>query len=335
MADDAFSERLWALADLFTPMALRVAATLRLADHVAAGADSVAALVERTRSDPDALGRLVDHLITIGVLHRSGSDTLSLTDLGDQLRGEHPGGVRAFLDIEGAVGRADLSALRLLDTVRTGRPAYALTHGRGFWEDLAAEPALADSFDALMASRLRFDAPAIAAGYDWGALSRVVDVGGGNGTLLATILTAHPGLLGTLVDLAGPAEAARRMLANAGVDDRCEIVAASFFEPLPADADAYILSGVLHDWDDAHALQILRRCAEAARSAGRVLVIEHCELEGAESELRTGMDLRMLALTGGRERTLGDFEQLATRAGLRVAAVHRTTRLRSMIELRA
>jgi hypothetical protein len=332
MADDAFPARLWAMADLFTPMALRVAATLRLADHVAAGADSVPALAERTGSDPDALQRLVNHLVAVGVLQRGGTDALALTDLGDQLREGHPGDGRAWLDIEGAVGRGDLSALRLLDMVRTGRPAYPLTYGRGFWEDLTAQPALAQSFDALMGSRLRLEAREVAAAYDWGALSHLVDVGGGDGTLLAAILTDHPGLRGTLVELAGPAEAAERTLADAGVRERCEIVARSFFEPLPTGADAYLLSGVLHGWDDEHALAILRRCVEAAAARGRVLVIE----EGvAETGLRTEMDLRMLAYTGGRERTLDEFEQLAAAAGLRVSAVHPATRYRSVIELRS
>jgi 2,7-dihydroxy-5-methyl-1-naphthoate 7-O-methyltransferase len=316
------------MADLFTPMALRVAATLRLADHVAAGTDSVPALVERTRADPDALGRLVDHLISIGVLERSGTDALSLTGLGDQLRDW-----RAWLDIEGAVGRADLSALRLLDTVRTGQPAYPLTYGRGYWEDLAAQPALAESFDALMSSRLRLEAPQVAAAYDWGALRHVVDVGGGDGTLLAAILIAHPGLRGTLVELAGPAEAAARTLGDAGVGDRCEIVVASFFDPLPSSAGAYLLSGVLHDWDDEHALAILRRCVEAAGTTGRVLVIEESVPDDAAE--RTGMDLRMLAYTGGRERTLDAFEELAAAASLRVSDVHRATHYRSVIELRA
>ena len=336
MTDDAFPAQLWAMADLFTPMALRVAATLRLADHVAAGADSVAALAERTGSDADALGRLVDHLVTIGVLQRGGLDALSLTDLGDQLREGHPGDGRAWLDIEGAVGRGDLSALRLLDTVRTGRPAYPLTYGRGYWEDLAAQPALAQSFDALMGSRLRFEAPEVAAAYDWGALGHVIDVGGGNGTLLAAILTTHPGLRGMLVELPGPAEAAGPTLADAGVGDRCEIVAGSFFEPLPAGGDAYVLSGVLHDWDEVHAVRILRRCAEAAGTTGRVLVIEEGVVDdSAASGLHTEMNLRMLAYTGGRERTLGELEQLAADAGLRVGAVHRVTRYRSVVELRA
>lgn len=335
VADEGFPARLWEMADLFTPMALRVAATLRLADHVAAGADSVAALAERTGSDPDALGRLVDHLVSIGVLQRHDVDALSLTDLGGQLREGHPGNGRAWLDIEGPVGRAELSALRLLETMRTGRPAYPLIYGRGFWEDLTELSGLGESFDALMASRLRSEMPGIVTGYDWGALSHVVDVGGGNGTLLAAILTVHPGLRGTLVELAGTAEAAGRTLAEAGLSERCEIVAASFFEPLPAGADAYLLSGVLHDWDDEDALQILRRCAAAAGTGGCVLVIEEGLVGAADSGLRTEMNLRMLAYTGGRERTLDDFEELAACAGLHVSAVHRATPYRSVIDLRS
>jgi 2,7-dihydroxy-5-methyl-1-naphthoate 7-O-methyltransferase len=336
VAEEAFSWRLWELADLFTPMALRVAATLRLADHVAERADSVAALSERTGSDPDALARLVDHLVTVGVLQRADTGALALTDLGEELREGHPGDGRAWLDIDGSVGRAELSALRLLDAVRSGLPAYPLLYGRGFWADLGAQPALSASFDALMGSRLRFEAPKVAAGYGWGELGHVVDVGGGNGTLLAAILTAHAGVRATLVDLAGPAEAAVRTLADAGLRERCEIVAGSFFEPLPPGADAYVLSGVLHDWDDAHALRILRRCAEAAAASGRVLVIEEGLLEdAAASGLRTEMNLRMLAYTGGRERTLADLERLAAHAGLHVSAIDRVTRYRSLVELRS
>lgn len=336
MSDEGFPARLWAMADLFTPMAVRVAATLRLADHVAAGADAVPALAERTGADPDALGRLVDHLVAVGVLERRGTGALALTELGDQLRAEHPGDGRAWLDIEGPVGRAELAALRLLDAVRTGAPSYATIHGRGFWEDLASRPALAESFDALMASRLRPEVAGLVSGYDWAALSHVVDVGGGDGTLLAAILAAHPGVWGTLVELAGAAAAAGRTLADAGLADRCEIVAGSFFEPLPAGGDAYLLSGVLHDWDDARALEILRRCADAAGAAGAVLVIEEGLLaDGAGAALRTEMNLRMLAYTGGRERTLVELERLAGHAGLTVAALHRATRYRSIVELRA
>lgn len=335
MADEGFPARLWAMADLFTPMAVRVAATLRLADHIADGADTLTALTERTGCDGDALGRLVDHLIVIGVLRRREVDSLSLTDLGEQLRDGHAGNGRAWLDIEGPVGRAELSALRLLDAVRTGQPAFPVLYGSGFWEDLAARPALAETFDALMATQLRAELDEIIAGYEWSTLAHLVDVGGGNGTQLAAILAAHPGLRGTLVELAGPAETAGPLLAAAGVAERCEIVTGSFFEPLPAGADGYLLSGVLHDWDDERALRILRRCADAAPTTGRVLVIEEGLFDDeAGSGLRTEMNLRMLAYTGGRERTLVELEQLALAAGLRVAAVHHATRHRAIVDLR-
>jgi hypothetical protein len=320
------------MADLITPMALRVAATLRLADHIAAGADSLPALTERTGADADALGRLVDHLVAVGVLQGDGA-RVALTELGAQLRDEDE---RAWLDIDGAVGRADLAALHLLDTVRTGQPAYPLTHGRGYWEDLAADPALSQSLDALMSSRLRSEAPAIAAGYDWAALGHVVDAGGGNGTLLAAILSAHPNLRGTLVDLAGPAAAARRAFAEAGLADRACVVEGSFLEPIPAGADAYVLSDVLHDWDNEHALVILGRCAEAAGPDGRVLVIEYLlEDEAEPTAARTAMNLRLLVYVGGRERSLEDFAALAGRANLGVYAAHRVTPYRTLIDLRA
>jgi SAM-dependent methyltransferase len=316
--------RLWALADLLTPMALRVAATLRLADHIADGDTTVEALAGRTGADADALGRVVNHLVGAGVLARDGAGELSLTGgLGEELRE-----AGAWLDIEGAIGRADLSAFHLLATVRGGEPAYPLAYGRAYWEDLAAQPRLSASFDALMRARLRTEGPQVAAAYDWGAHAHVVDVGGGDGTLLAAILAAHPAVRGTLVELAGPAAAAARTLERfAG---RCEIVTGSFFDPLPAGADAYGLSGVLHDWDDERAPAILRRCAEAAGPGGRVLVIEEGPTDAA---IRTEGDLRMLLYTGGRERSPGDFETLAAEAGLRVGSTRPVTAVRTLIEL--
>jgi hypothetical protein len=267
--------------------------------------------------------------VTVGVLTDDGAGKLSLTELGEQLRSEHPGDGRAWLDINGAVGRGDLSALHLLETIRTGRPAYPLTYGQGYWEDLAADPELSRSLDHLMGSRLRSEAPALATGFEWGVLGHLVDVGGGNGTLLAAILSAHPNLRGTLVELPGPAAEARRVLADASVIHRCEIVAGSFFEPLPAGAGGYMLSGVLHNWDDEHAVAILRRCAEAAGASGRVLVLQDLGASGPSTE----MDLRMLVYMGGRERTPAELEALAGRAGLRPSAEHRVTDYRMIIEL--
>lgn len=160
----------------------------------------------------------------------------------------------------------------------------------------------------------------------------MVDVGGGNGALLAAMLREHPALRGTVLDLPGAADAARTALTAAGLADRTEVVAGSFFDPLPAGAGGYLLSAVLHDWDDQAARAILRRCAQAAGTHGRVLVVEKIGADG--ESLRTGMDLRVLAYFGGRERGVAELAALAAASGLSVAAVHPAGSL-SIIELRA
>ncbi|MFD0691482.1 methyltransferase [Actinomadura fibrosa] len=311
---------LWAAADLLTPMAIRVAATLRLADRIAEGARTTEALAAVVDADPDALGRLMGHLVTAGVLSRSAPGTYALTSLGEQLRDDHPDGVRAWLDLEGAIGHADLCFTELLHTVRTGEPAFPRRFGRPYWDDLSADPARGASFDALMGSRLVADAPAVAAAHPWGALGHVVDVGGGDGSLLIAILRAHDGLRGTVVDLPGPATRAEQAIAAAGLGDRAGVQAGSFFDALPVDAGGYVLSGVLHDWDDEHAGRILRRCAEAAAGTGKVLVVDHFDLTG-DGAVDTEGDLRMLCYVNGRERTLDQLAELAGTVGLRVGSV--------------
>lgn len=323
---------LWAAADLVTPMAIRVAATLRLADHIAAGARTAEALAAAVDADRDALGRLLRHLVTAGVLSRAGAGAYTLTALGEQLRDDDPAGLRPWLDLDGAIGRADLCFVQLLHTVRTGEPAFPRQFGRAFWDDLAADPERAASFDALMGSRLEEDAPAVAAGYPWGALGHVVDVGGGNASLLIAILRAHGGLRGTVIDLPGPVARADQAIASAGLAGRAGTRAGSFFDALPAGAGGYLLSGVLHDWDDVDAARILQRCADAASDTGRVLVVDHVS-ESQDTTSDTEGDLRMLCYVHGRERTLDQLGELAERTGLRITSVA-PAGTRSIIELR-
>ncbi|MFG1603420.1 methyltransferase [Actinoplanes sp. NPDC049265] len=307
MTDD-----MWAVADLVTPMAVRVAATLRLADHIAAGEHSPAALAAAVGADPDALERVMAHLVTAGILTPSNQ----LTALGEKLRSDHPEQMRAWLDIEGSVGRAELSFVSLLHTVRTGEAAFPQLYGRDFWTDMAADPARAASFDALMGGRLEDDAAAVAAAYPWEPLGHLVDVGGGNGTLLIAILREHPSLRGTVVDLAGPVARATAAIAEAGLADRATAVEGSFFDPLPPNAGGYLLSGVLHDWDDASAARILRQCA-AAGPAGKVIVVE----DNMRRAVATSGDLRMLCYVRGRDRTLDQMRELARSAGLAAGPV--------------
>lgn len=323
---------LWAMADLVTPMAIRVAATLRIADHITLARRTATELAEVTHSEADALDRVLRHLASEGVLSRDDDGRYALTARGEELRDDHPAGTRVRLDIEGAVGRADLSFVQLLHTVCTGEPAFPAQYGRSFWDDVSANPTRSASYAAQMGSDVAAWAPAIVSAYDWGSVGEVVDVGGGNGSLLIALLSEYPALRGTVLDLPDTAEAARTALAAAGFAARGRVVAGSFFDPLPSGADGYLLSAILHDWDDDGASAILRRCAEAVGRKGRVFVVEKIGPDG--ETLRTGMDVRVLAYFGGRERGVTEIGALAGREGLRVTTVHPAGEL-SVIELAA
>jgi 2,7-dihydroxy-5-methyl-1-naphthoate 7-O-methyltransferase len=325
--EHAWGGPLWAAADLITPMAVRVAATLRVADAITAGVTAGPELAAHLGVAGDPLVRVLDHLVTAGFLRRDEAGAYALTDAGQWLRDDHPDGVRAWIDLEGAIGHADTCMVELLHTVRTGEPAFARRFGRGFWEDLAENPDRAASFDASMGRQGVTEAPLIAAAYDWAALGEVVDVGGGDASLLIALLRAHPTLRGTVLDLPAPAATAARALTEAGLADRGGAQAGSFFEPLPAGAGGYILSRVIHDWDDDEARRILRHCAQAVRPDGKVLVIEESEAQSISTE----MDLRMLAYVLGRERTLDGLTALAREAGLARGTVSRVG-LRSIVE---
>jgi hypothetical protein len=320
----------WAAADLLTPMAVRVAATLRLADHIAAGTRTTEALAKAVDADQDALGRLLDHLVTAGVLSSTGPAAYELTAMGHHLCEGEPEGMRAILDIEGALGHAELSLVHLLHTVRTGEAAFPQQYGVAFWDDLSADDGRAESFDALMGARLAAHAPAVAEAYPWGTLRHVVDVGGGDGSMLIAILQSHPDLRGTVVDLPGPVRRAGKAIAAAGLDHRADAVTGSFFDALPAGADGYLLSSILHNWDDAAAARIMRRCADAAQTTGRVLVVDYFN----DQTVQTEGDLRMLAYFGGRQHTLEQLADLAGAVGLHITSVTPAGRY-SVVELRA
>ncbi|WP_214108915.1 methyltransferase [Acrocarpospora catenulata] len=319
------------LADIVTPMAVRTAATLRIADHIAGGVGTVAKLAAVVGADVDALDRLLRHLVTVGILSEGPDGGYALTEKGEGLRDDHPSGLRPMLDVEAAVGRADLSFVYLPHSIRTGRPAFPEMYGREFWADVAADPDRSAGYDIQMGVDVSGDAPAIVSGYDWGALGHIMDVGGGNGSLLAAILRAYPGLRGTVFDQPDTAEAARRTLAAAGLDDRADAVGGSFFEPLPKGPKAYLLSAIIHDWDDESSITILRRCAEAAGPDGAVFVLERTGYDG--ESVSTGMDLRMLVYFGAKERGVTELSRLASRANLTTAAVHQAADI-SILELR-
>jgi hypothetical protein len=323
---------LYAMADLVTPMAIRVAATLRIADHLVAGARTAPALAEATGAHPGALDRLLAHLREVGVFDRDDAGALILTARGEWLLENHPGQMRGRLDIDGPLGRAELSFVQLSHSVRTGEPAFPVQFGQPFWADLAQDPDRAADYDEAMGGDVAAWAAAIVAAFDWGSLHTVVDVGGGNGSLMVELLHAAPTLQGTVFDQPGTADRARARLAAAGLSDRSDVAAGSFFDPLPPGAGGYLLTAIIHDWDDDAALAILSRCRDAAGPGGRVFVIEKIGADGMTPD--TEMDLRMLAYLGGQERGLDELIALVETAGFSVATVHDAGAI-SILELTA
>jgi hypothetical protein len=261
-------DRVRQMGNLQTPMVLRVAATLRLPDLIADGVTTAGALAERTRTDRDTLARLLRCIAFLGLLAPDG-EGYRLTELGEALRSTHPAGLARSLDANEPVGRIDLAHVRLLDAVRTGRAAYPLVHGRGFWEELAADPELTARFDRHMSSgdvaprgcrvrlvrrrtrgrRGRRQRPA-AGGHPPGCPAGAGHAGGAAGGGRGRAATLRGGR---------PVRSHGRR--------RPDVL-----RPAAAGADAYVLASLLHDWGDAEAEAIMRRCAEAAGTAGRVLV---------------------------------------------------------------
>lgn len=306
---------LWTLGDLCTPWCVHVVATLRIADHMAAGLDAIDDLAAASGTHAESLHRLLIHLASHDLFDTPAPGRFVLNDLSRGLVGESG---RLGFALDGIGGRMAYAWGSLLDAVRTGEPAYHTVFGRPFWDDLQAHPEIAASFDALMgpAGHGAPDPDLPLAG-GWDGIRTVVDVGGGTGALLAALLRARPGLRGTLVDLPSTVARAAALLKEAGVADRVTTVGQSFFDPLPPGADLYLLKNVLSDWPDREATMLLRRCGEAAAPAGRVLLL------GGVSPDDSGApapELLMMVLVGGKARSLTGFRALAQAAGLEVAA---------------
>lgn len=305
-----------ALSDLCTPWCLRVVATLRIADHIASGIDTIDDLAAAAGCDADALQRVLEHLAGKGVFQEAAPRRFALNGAARTLLDPQQ---RIDLDLEGIGGRFAHVWGTLLGYVKTGETAYQERFGLPFWEDLDAHPDIAASFDALIgpAGHGTPD-PEFSITGGWESVRTVVDVGGGTGAMLAEILRRRPHLRGTLVDLPRTVARSSPTFQAAGVSDRVTTVGQSFFEPLPPGADLYLLRGVLNDWPDREATSILRRSAEAARPRGRVVVLKGVGPEGAPG----GLSIEMV-LAGGRHRTLAEFRELAREVGLEVSAAER------------
>jgi SAM-dependent methyltransferase len=320
---------IWALSDLSTPWCVHVVATLRIADHIAAGMTHIDDLAAASHSHSDSLHRVLRHLVGKGVFEEPAPGQFALNE---PARGLLDSPVRLGLDLDGFGGRMAYAWGSLLGAVRTGAPAYHTIFGRAFWEDLQAHPDLAASFDALMgpAGHGTPDPDVLVSG-GWESVRTVVDVGGGTGALLAEVLRARPAVHGTLVDLPPTVARSTEIFQAAGVSERATAVGQSFFDPLPAGADLYLLKSVMGDWPDREATAILRRCADAARPAGRIVILNGVSPDDAGGPSPA---LLMMVLVGGKDRTLTEFRELARAAGLDVRAAERQPSGRFVVECR-
>ncbi len=290
--------------------AIHVAATLGLADLVADGARTSDDLAAATDTDADALYRLLRALASVGVFREEEGKRFALTELGDALRTDSP---ESIVDWAAFVGRGYYRDAwsSLIDSVRTGENAFRLAHGVGVWEYRARRPEESAIFDGAMAGNSRLVIRSLLAAYDFGRFGTIVDVGGGNGALLAALLDEYPYLRGVLFDQPHVVD---------GVDlgERCDVVAGSFFETVPEGGDAYLLKWILHDWEDEEAAAILRTIR---RSGATVIVVERIVGPPNETPEAKLSDLNMLVGPGGKERTLDEFAALFGSAAYRLVAV--------------
>ena len=297
---------------------------LGIPDFLAEGERTADDLADASGADPPTLYRLLRALASLGIVHEGDERRFSLTDLGRPLRSDVPGSLRGWVRLQ---GRDYLwrSWGNLANAVREGQNSFRMVHGTDIWEWRAEHADESAIFDEAMRSMTIGANASILDAYDFGQFGTIVDVAGGNGTLIAALLAAHPASRGILFDQEHVVSGAEPILRAAGVLDRCEIVAGSFFASVPEGADAYVLKWIIHDWEDEESVAILRTCRAAMGTDAVVLLIERDLGQPNEDPVAKLADLNMLVMPGGRERTLDEYAALFGAADLRLVAAHPTT----------
>ncbi|MFF8765883.1 methyltransferase [Nocardiopsis dassonvillei] len=305
---------------------IRTAVELRVPDFLRDKTRDVGEITEATGAHPHAVHRLLRALVTLDLLTEPEPGRFALAPLGDFLTGDGDHSLRMITRLFTGSEFWD-SWRHLTHSIETGRAAFDEVHGQSFYEYLGASPEYAELFSAAMAENARFEAPRIATAHDFGRYRTIVDVGGGDGSLLAGILAENPHVRGVVLETPRVAEQARALLDDLGLGWRCEVVEGDFFEGVPPGADAYVLKSVVRNWDEESCARILRNCRSAMGEGGHLLLVEPVLPERtdprAEMALESALsDLNMLVLTaGGFERSQGDFTAILEASGFRLAEV--------------
>jgi hypothetical protein len=300
--------------------AIRVASILGVADHLSDGARSAGELAALTESHPDSLYRLLRALAAVGVFREDEGQNFTLTPMGDCLRSDSATPIGAWAEVVGSPYFWQTWG-HLLHSVRTGENAFQNLNGKNVWQFRAEHPEHGTTFDRAMTQLSRGSAEAVIRAYDFSSFRHMVDVGGGQGLMLAAILRAHPHMRGTLFDQPNVVAGAKAVLVERGVSDRCRTVGGSFFETVPEGADAYLMRVVIHDWEDEEAIAILKVCRRATGKTAKLLLIERIVAPPNEMPTTKFADLNMLVSPGGRERTREEFSDLLARSGFELTFV--------------
>jgi len=319
-------------AGKWVSQAIAVAAELGIPDLMKERPRTAAEIARTASASEDGVYRLLRVLASVGLFAETGNRRFRLTPLGRLLRTDSSQALGGYARFVG-----DQSTWRpwgeLRHSVRTGEPAFDRVFAMPIFEYFAKKPESAAVFDAAMTSISTWESKAVVAGYDFSGINTLVDVAGGHGLMLATILKANRKMRGILFDLPHVTAGATALLQSAGVADRCEIVSGDFFASIPQGSDAYIMKHIIHDWDDDRASEILQNCHRVMQRRGKVLIVDAVIPPGNRAHFGKLLDLEMLVLTPrGRERTQAEFRALLKRSGFRLRRVVPTETHLSVVE---
>src|SRR5712692_10339508 len=310
--------------------AIYVAAKLGIADLLKDGPQSCVALASDTGADAASLFRLMRALASVGVFSHAGKDCFALSRLAESLQTDTPGSLKAMVMTLGEIHYQACG--NLLHSVQTGSPAFNQVFGASLFDYLQQNAAAADAFNQGMANVSSMLAYAVLMAYDFAGISSIVDIGGGQGNLLGRILQFNPEMRGTVFDTPSTIERAKQQLGNNAWGRRWSYVTGDFFTSVPEGADAYLLCGVIHDWEDDRAITILRNCRSAMTKNSRVLLVDMIVPDAVSASFSKLLDLNMLVMNGGRERTKAEFCALLEAADYKVTRIVPTMAPHSVIE---
>ncbi len=304
--------------------ALSTAALLKLADYLIEGPKSVEELARQTGTHTLSLARLMRFLSQHGVFEAKSLEVYALTPLSQLLCSDVPGSARPIALMFG--DPANWAALGNLPySVQTGKPAFDYTHGMGIWPYHHHHPEAGTIFNQAMTSFSAQVDQQLAVHYDFSDIAKIIDVGGGNGNTLTTLLSRYTNMEGILFDQPAVIEQTKLSLQFARLQERCDIIAGDFFETLPAGGDMYFFKQILHDWDDDSCLKLLRKCRSRMAAGKKILVVEQLIQLGGPGRSALVLDMLMLALFTGQERTEEEFRRLFTSSGFELSRIIATS----------